>query len=296
MITFFSIPKPFVGHIGVIQRNAIRSWKKAVPDCEIILFGDEEGIEEAAKELNVTQIKNIKKNDYGTPFLDTIFKQVNEIARFNAICYSNCDMIYSKEIASVVENCKYDNFLLVGRRKDVILTDEIDASKFDELLIKLRSEGRMNIVWAIDYFIFNKSLFSNIPPFLVGRAGWDNWMIFNARLRKVPVIDCTNDIEAFHQNHDHSHVKNSRGSFRGPESDYNLKLIKCQFFSLTDADYLMQKGVIIKAPQPVYRTLWYRLFLRPHLWEEIGPLMKCVWYEKILSDKIITKIKREVTK
>ena len=26
MLTIFTIPKPFIGHIGVIQRNAIMSW------------------------------------------------------------------------------------------------------------------------------------------------------------------------------------------------------------------------------------------------------------------------------
>ena len=42
MLTIFSTPKPFRGHIGVIQRNAIESWKRIHPDVEIILFGDEE--------------------------------------------------------------------------------------------------------------------------------------------------------------------------------------------------------------------------------------------------------------
>jgi hypothetical protein len=43
MITFFTTPKPFCGHIGVIQRNAIESWKRIRPSVEVIPFGDEEG-------------------------------------------------------------------------------------------------------------------------------------------------------------------------------------------------------------------------------------------------------------
>ena len=31
MITFFTTPKPFLGHIGIIQRNAIESWKRRIP-------------------------------------------------------------------------------------------------------------------------------------------------------------------------------------------------------------------------------------------------------------------------
>jgi hypothetical protein len=31
-LTIFAVPKPFEGHIGMIQRNAIRSWKGLRPD------------------------------------------------------------------------------------------------------------------------------------------------------------------------------------------------------------------------------------------------------------------------
>ena len=48
MLTLFSTPKPFRGHIAVIQTNAIRSWLELEPACEVILFGDEEGTAEVA--------------------------------------------------------------------------------------------------------------------------------------------------------------------------------------------------------------------------------------------------------
>ena len=48
MLTIFSIPKPFIGHVGVIQMNALRSWTFLDPKCEIVIFGDEPGIAEAA--------------------------------------------------------------------------------------------------------------------------------------------------------------------------------------------------------------------------------------------------------
>lgn len=36
---FFTTAKPFVGHNGVIQRNALRSWTLLHPGVEVILFG-----------------------------------------------------------------------------------------------------------------------------------------------------------------------------------------------------------------------------------------------------------------
>jgi hypothetical protein len=41
MLTLFTTAKPFEGHSGVIQRNALKSWKLLHPDIEIILFGDD---------------------------------------------------------------------------------------------------------------------------------------------------------------------------------------------------------------------------------------------------------------
>ena len=41
MLTLFTIPKVFRGHIGVIQRNAIKSWTLLRPACEVVLLGDE---------------------------------------------------------------------------------------------------------------------------------------------------------------------------------------------------------------------------------------------------------------
>lgn len=37
-ITFLVMPKPFQGHIGVIQRNASTSWTKLQPRPEIKIF------------------------------------------------------------------------------------------------------------------------------------------------------------------------------------------------------------------------------------------------------------------
>ncbi len=53
MLTFFTTAKPFVGHIDIIQRNAIRSWQKLHPDVEIILMGDDAGAAEVCAEMGL---------------------------------------------------------------------------------------------------------------------------------------------------------------------------------------------------------------------------------------------------
>ena len=83
MITFFTAPKPFQGHIDIIQRNAIESWLRLRPQCEVILFGDEEGIAEVARELKVRHIPEVARNEYGTPLISSLFEKAQEIARYD---------------------------------------------------------------------------------------------------------------------------------------------------------------------------------------------------------------------
>ena len=59
MLTIFATPKPFRGHIAVIQRNAIRSWTLLRPACEIILMGNDEGTAEIAAEFGVRHVPEI---------------------------------------------------------------------------------------------------------------------------------------------------------------------------------------------------------------------------------------------
>ena len=65
MLTFFTIPKPFDGHTGTIQNNAILSWKKIKPDCEIIIFGNDKSVIEFSEDIGVKCVSDIKLNEYG---------------------------------------------------------------------------------------------------------------------------------------------------------------------------------------------------------------------------------------
>jgi hypothetical protein len=62
MLTFFSTPKPFIGHCNLIQRNALKSWTLLHSDAEVILFGDEEGAAEACRDLGIRHEPNVLRN------------------------------------------------------------------------------------------------------------------------------------------------------------------------------------------------------------------------------------------
>src|SRR5262245_24272757 len=72
MLSILAFPKPFRGHIATIQRNAISSWTRLRPQCDIFLFGDDEGTAEVAKEFGVCHVPEMARNEYGTPLLSDV--------------------------------------------------------------------------------------------------------------------------------------------------------------------------------------------------------------------------------
>ncbi len=232
MLTFFSTPKPFRGHAGVIQRNALRSWKLVHPDAEVILFGDEEGAADAARELGLRHVPQVQLNEHGTKYLSPIFDRAQEIARHDLLCYVNCDILLMADFRQAVERVSRlrQAFLMVGRRWDTDITEAWDFSGADWAK-RLRDfallHGKQRPQQWIDYFVFSRGLFyKNMPAFVIGRPGWDNWLVGQARASKARVVDASPVVVAVHQNHDYSyHPDGEEGVWRGEEARRNYELL-----------------------------------------------------------------------
>jgi hypothetical protein len=263
MLTIFAHPKPFVGHTSVIQRNAVRSWQLLDPDVEVILLGDDTGVAETASQLALRHCGGVKRNEFGTPLVSDVFEKAQTLARHELVCYTNSDILFVPDFLTGVSQARRwrRRFLLTGRRWNIDLTEPLDFRPgWDASLTEgAHMHGKLQDVWWIDYFVFPKGLFERLPPFAIGRAAWDNWLVYHARQRKIPVVDATAVITAIHQNHDYGHVPSSRGIWRGPESDRNLELAggRERAFSLADATHrLSPRGVLPRLSlQPIRRAL-----------------------------------------
>jgi hypothetical protein len=253
MLTIFSVPKPFCGHIGVIQRNAIRSWTYLHPECEIVLCGDEFGTAEIAGELKVKHISEITCNEYGTPLLDSVFNNVGQIAGHRLMCYVNSDIILLSDFLEAIQRIQLQDFVMVGRRWDVDLTKpwNFEATDWEGQLNQyVMHRGVLHKPIGSDYFVFprNKNL-EALPPFAVGRPGWDNWFIYNAQMCGISVIDVTQVTTVIHQNHDHNHVPHRKANtkWQGPEADQNYALIKSRdrIFTLRNVSHVMTSDALL---------------------------------------------------
>src|SRR5215472_9653787 len=131
MLTIFTTAKPFMGHAGISQRNALKSWTLLGSDVEVILFGDEEGAADTALELGIRHIPHVERTTTGAKVLRSFFDQAQQIARHNVLCYSNCDIIFTPDLLDAVMSVRTigDKFLMVGRRWD---TDIQESLSFKE--------------------------------------------------------------------------------------------------------------------------------------------------------------------
>lgn len=251
MLTIFTIPKPFKEHIGVIQRNAISSWTQ-LPGCEIIIFGDDDGVAETASEFGVRHVAEVLTNEYGTPLLDFVFEKAQKIASNNIFCYVNADVILMSDILFAIKQIQFKKYLMVGQRWDVDIDKlwEFERDDWEERLRDfIEKYGQLHPPAGSDYFIFPKGVLGQFPPFAVGRPGWDTWVIYRGRKIGIPVIDVSPVVTVIHQNHDYKHVPGGDGKdWRGPEGDTNIDLIGGwdYVFTLRDTNWILKASGVKK--------------------------------------------------
>jgi len=255
VITFFTIPKAFRGHIAVIQNNALKSWSLLPCVSRVILLGDDEGTGEAAKRFGFLHIPQVKRNEHGTPLLNDLFDQAPAHSSDRYFCYINADILVMSDFARAIGRAvaRKRRLLMVGQRTDLDVTDPLDFAGDWETKLRERatSQGKLHRPTGIDYFIYNRDLWGPLPPFAVGRFTWDNWMIYRARQLRVPVIDASRAVTAIHQNHDYSHAANGfRGARFGPEARLNLALAGGQrhLFTIWDSTHVLTEDGVEPRP------------------------------------------------
>ncbi len=240
MLTIFTTAKPFRGHIGIIQRNALQSWTRLHPDVEIILFGDDDGAAEAAQEFGLRHEPHLERNEWGTKRLDFMFSRAQAVARHVILCYINCDIILMQDFWRAIERVRavHRDFLMVGRRWDTDVTEPLLFDQHDwqseerqspdwqkELRALAKRRGRKRTAEWIDYFAFSRGLYGpDMPPFVL-RVFWDNWLVWKALDSGKPVIDASRAVMAVHQNHDYGyHPQGKAGIWSGEEAGLNGQL------------------------------------------------------------------------
>jgi hypothetical protein len=276
LVTLFSAPKPFTDpHITIIQRNAIQSWT-LLPEVEVLLIGDEEGVAGAAEELGVKHLPDVKCSQGGTPLISSMFQLARENSNSDLLCIINADMILMPDFLEAARRSRSplrghvqrDKFVLLSQRWDLDIAQPLDFSEGWQAHLRssVHGQGQLHRPAGSDFFLFPKSCYTDVPDFAIGRAGWDNWMIFKARQEKWPVIDCTPSMMIVHQNHDYGHLPEGKPHYEHPETNENVRLaggLAAVRYTILDATHRLIDSELVR-PAFSSQRFWRKaeLFLR----------------------------------
>jgi len=240
--SIFGTPRPFVGKVATHQRNAIKSW--TLHSGDVLLLGASKRI---ADELGARRVSGIHCNEIGLPYVDEMFRMAQILAEHDLIAYANADVIfgYGLDIALARAADRFDKFLLCGQRYDIDLDELLDFNQDWRIALEriIATCGVLHSVSGKDWFGFQRPLPINLPPFVVGRPMWDNYML-DAHLRAgVPVIDATQVVTVAHPNH-----PIARGRLSGKWFDYNMALgnVPSNKGRISEATWVMTPDEIVR--------------------------------------------------
>ena len=282
MITIFSTPRAFRGPFNRIQRNAITSWLKLSPKCEIILFEDEEKTtSKVAKEFGLRCIKNVKKNEYGSLIISDVFAKAKKLATHNILAYVNTDIILTDSFIKAIKRVHFPEFFMVGQRWNLDhISLNFNKPDWQPVLYRqIKEKGVLHPPTGMDYWIFHKNTDFKMPPFIVGRPCVDSWLVYKSRFMKIPVINSTRAITIVHQNHP---TPKKLGPMADRtwllEKETNLKLGggQANMFTLADADWILTPKALKKARPTIKQLFRYIIsifILHPKSGYIHGPLL-----------------------
>jgi hypothetical protein len=268
MLTIFAIPKAFKGMFENIQLNAITSWLRLDPRPQVILLGDDEGTADVAGRLGVQHVSDVDRNSYGTPLMPSIFQQGQAHATRPIVAYVNSDIIllpdFMTAVKTLTDEYRATAFLGVGRKTVIPITELLDfqAPDWESKLRRRATVEGGRVTYDSDFFVFPKGTYQTIPDFAIGRCYWSSWLMFDARRRRIPMIDMTRAVLSVEPKHDYSHAKSTGGASRlsGVEFRMNKAYFKgCRYYTTVNASRLLTPDGF--APVPLSRhvlSLWVR--------------------------------------
>ena len=191
-----------------IHKNTIRNWGLLSPDVIPVLFTDMNGsssVVEYARQKKWHIFPIPEKGTSGIPILRYMFLEAQQLFDTPFYGYANGDILFDKSLPDTIHGLirlkkNLTNILVVGQRKNWKIKWQQSVTGLEEVGEYAESAGLFKAS-AQDYFISTRNGYpwSTIPDFVVGRTGYDNWLVVTALTKQIPLVDATRTIMALHQ-------------------------------------------------------------------------------------------------
>lgn len=204
MITFFTTFKNF----GRVEANSVNSWLSLHSETEVIVF-TETNVVNSIDNQRLVLLDSFPKHNDRLPVLNALFSEASKRAKHQILCYCNADIILIDDFIKRIQNVLrlQGNFLGISQRLDLdveFLIDFTSASEVKAFALYSKAHGKIHPPTGSDIFLFPKHQYGGgkMPELVVGRPGWDNWMIYDARRRFNKLINLNVPNCVVHQNHE----------------------------------------------------------------------------------------------
>lgn len=228
---------------GLIQINTI-SALAILPGVTVVLFAEDNSVDDIAAAFDLTVLRSFATNKFGTPVLRDLFLRVLDISTTPFVGYMNGDILVAEDfthtlsavLMAIRQGVMNPSVLVVGRRfnveaenlekRNLVLSPGDTVQDVDRVRRGLfgKHKPRPFMDVAEDYFVVSRGAFNwtEIPAFVIGRPGYDNWLVDFAVHSGVETVDASHTILATHQT---GKDGNKAGHRETPDKLYNIEMM-----------------------------------------------------------------------
>lgn len=236
MISFITAFKKFKSPYDMIQHSALYSWN--ANDIKIVAPLNEVGLKEKCSGYpNLTLIEGVQRaRELGfsnqCPVVKDLIAKSLPLLNTTIVGLINSDVIitekFNEKIQKIVNRYGYDIYM-VGSRRDIQLNYYVNTPETYKKVQKEKCED-YDTMTSSDIFITSKFLWRKIihdmPEFILGRYGWDNWLHMYAEINNLKKLNCSDALPILHCKHDHMHIfyQEKAKDRAAPSSQHNIAL------------------------------------------------------------------------
>ena len=235
-ITFISAFRKFKPPFDRIQHSALYSWKEqGIP---VIAPTNEVDTETACAGYdNITLIDGVKRGrEIGfptqSPIVPDLIAKALPVADTTMVAYINADIIitenFVEKIQQMVDKYGYDIYA-VGSRYEIDLKEYVNSPESYKK-VQEQNRGAYDDSTSSDIFIASKftwrKVISEMPDFILGRWGWDNYLHMMAEVYRLKKHNCSDVLPILHCKHTFHHIyaQEKKHEKEAPSSQHNLAL------------------------------------------------------------------------
>ena len=211
LVTMFTTLKD-VGVRTELHKRTLSNWAALSPGIQPVLFVPQPDVQtsrwvdlagESGWDVRATSDLN-----KGIPILTAMFKQILNESITPFVGFANGDILFDHSIIetlqelSAIKDVEQESIMIVGKRQNVNITQyDLGSGENMTKLHQADLRAKEYVGYAQDYFIISRKglPWEKIPDFVIGRNGYDNWLVIEAQVWNTTLIDATQTIMALHQ-------------------------------------------------------------------------------------------------